>query len=61
MINTVSNFDVAQESFYHGLILGMSATFCNYYELSSNRESGYGRYDIMLKPLDCTNPGIIIE
>ena len=61
MINTVSNCDVAQESFYHGLILGMSATFCNYYELSSNRESGYGRYDIMLKPLDCNNPGIIIE
>lgn len=61
LINTVSNFDVAQESFYHGLVLGMSAAFCNYYEVSSNREDGYGRYDIRLKPLDCNNPGIIIE
>lgn len=61
LTNTVSSYDVVQESFYHGLMLGMSAVFGNYYEVTSNREDGYGRYDIRLKPLECNNPGIVIE
>lgn len=47
-------------SFYHGLVLGMVAQE-NEYHITSNRESGLGRYDVMLKPLKKDLPGIIIE
>ncbi|MCP5102754.1 MAG: AAA family ATPase, partial [bacterium] len=33
----------------------------NTHEIKSNRESGYGRYDIMILPLDITQPGYVIE
>lgn len=40
LVHTVSSHDVASEVFYHGLILGMSAVFNDYQEVTSNREEG---------------------
>lgn len=55
-----SNFDTAKgasskdapERFYHGFVLGMIVDLSGRYTIKSNRESGFGRYDIMLKPQD---------
>ncbi len=49
------------EKVYHALVLGMLVWMSGQYQIRSNRESGYGRYDIMMKPKDKTKPGIIIE
>jgi len=49
------------EKVYHALVLGMLVWLSGKYEIRSNRESGYGRYDLMLKPLDLKKQGIIIE
>ena len=57
LLETVSSFDAANrpsdrlhpERFYHGLVLGLMATECKY-EVRSNGESGYGRYDITMVP-----------
>jgi hypothetical protein len=38
--------------FYHGFVLGLMVELGDRYEMKSNRESGFGRYDIMLRPLD---------
>ncbi len=59
--NSISAFDYAHENFYHGLLLGICAVMNHLYHVDSNRESGYGRYDIQLKPLDKKLPGILIE
>lgn len=61
LLNTISSFDYAHENFYHGLILGICAIMNNRYHVDSNRESGHGRYDIQLKPMNKKLPGIIIE
>ena len=61
LVNTISSFDYAQENFYHGLMLGICAIMNNLYSVDSNKESGHGRYDIQLKPLNNSLPGIIIE
>ncbi len=58
---SVSFFDMANESFYHGLILGLCAALDRRYLLTSNRESGEGRYDICLCPKEKKLPGILIE
>jgi len=55
-----SNFDTAKgasskdapERFYHGFVLSMIVDLSGRYTIKSNRESGFGRYDIMLKPRD---------
>ena len=68
LMNTVSFYDTGKkltdlnkhESFYHGLVLGMIAQEREY-RITSNRESGRGRYDVMMKPLKKGLPGIIIE
>ena len=71
-LNTFSSFDSgkkksnrkAPENFYHGFVLGLMVDQTENYIITSNRESGYGRYDIMLEPIDKTNekyPGIVIE
>ena len=49
------------EKSYHLFVLGLLATFAGTYEVTSNRESGYDRYDIMIIPHDITKTGIIIE
>lgn len=60
LIQSVSAFDAAGENFYHGFMLGVCALFGNSY-VTSNRESGDGRYDIALSPKASKLPGIIIE
>ncbi|MDO8685306.1 MAG: AAA family ATPase [Clostridiales bacterium] len=59
-----SYFDVGgkePEKFYHAFVLGMMVSLAGEYEVKSNRESGYGRYDIMLVPVDREKKGIVIE
>ena len=71
-LNTFSSFDSgkkksnrkAPENFFHGFVLGLMVDQTENYIINSNRESGYGRYDIMLEPVDKENikyPGIVIE
>lgn len=53
IMTTFSYFDVGQnepERFYHGFVLGLIADQTNIYEIRSNRESGFGRYDVMMIP-----------
>ena len=58
----VSYHDAAQpESFYHGLLLGFSVLMDGKYRVESNKESGYGRFDIAFFPLKEGNPGVILE
>ena len=62
LLESASNFDTAHENFYHGLVLGLCAIMDNRYEVTSNRESGAGRYDISLMPkIKGLLPGILIE
>ena len=56
---SISFMDSA-ENFYHGFLLGI-LTGLQGYEKLSNRESGEGRYDIVLKPYDERQPAIILE
>ena len=49
------------ERFYHGFVLGLLVDLRGRYEVISNRESGFGRYDVMLRPLDQADDGIIME
>jgi len=61
---SLSVFDVSgkePELFYHAFVLGMLIGLRNTHEIKSNRESGYGRYDVMIIPRDNSKPGIIIE
>ena len=57
---SASYFDTAAEGFYHGFVLGLTAAFAGYY-VTSNRESGDGRYDIEMEPKLADHPGILIE
>lgn len=60
---SVSYFDTEEknESFYHALVLGMLTGLGETYEVKSNRESGYGRYDVMVIPKDKSRLGIVME
>ena len=59
---TVSVHDTAQpETFYHGLMLGLTVLLSDTYTVESNRESGYGRFDLALIPKDSANVGVIME
>lgn len=49
------------ESFYHGMMLGLCAVLSINYQVHSNRESGLGRFDIMLRPRKEDLPGVIFE
>ncbi len=49
------------ERFYHGFVLGLMVELADRYVLTSNRESGFGRYDVMLEPRRAEDDGIIIE
>ena len=55
-LNTFSYFDTGNrpsgeepERFYHGFVLGLVVDLQNRYMITSNRESGFGRYDVMLE------------
>lgn len=60
LTQSVSYFDTAGENFYHGFMLGLCALMSGFF-VTSNRESGDGRYDIQLKPIQKGLPGILIE
>ncbi|SEH28810.1 AAA family ATPase [Selenomonas sp. KH1T6] len=58
----VSFYDTAnKESFYHGLMLGMLAALVPAFEVLSNRESGYGRFDIAILPKEKETAGALLE
>jgi hypothetical protein len=46
---------------YHALVAGLLVWISNTHEIKSNRESGYGRYDIMIIPNDLTLTGYVME
>ena len=61
---SLSYFDVSGEEperVYHSFVLGMLVSLNRTHYVLSNRESGYGRYDVMVIPKDITKIGIIIE
>ena len=53
--------DAEPERFYHGFVLGMVVNLADTYKVRSNRESGYGRYDVMIEPLDKGEKAFIFE
>jgi Predicted AAA-ATPase/PD-(D/E)XK nuclease superfamily len=64
ILNSMSIHDLPSnepEKSYHLFVLGLLVMLGDRYEVKSNRESGYGRYDIMLIPKDTQENGIIIE
>lgn len=68
-LETFSSFDSGNspsdethpERFYHGFVLGMVVSLSDRYEVRSNRESGYGRYDVMIEPKDRAQKAFIFE
>lgn len=64
LLSVVSYFDIPAEEpekVYHAFVLGMLLGLQGRYEVKSNRESGYGRYDVLLIPLDPKELGIVLE
>lgn len=65
MVETVVSFhdtgEPAPENFYHAFVLGLLVWLEGIYQVRSNRESGYGRYDVLLLPEDHSKQGIILE
>lgn len=67
-LETFSFFDTGKgpsasaepERFYHGFVLGLMVDLQDNYHISSNRESGFGRYDIMLEPVEIGQSDAII-
>ena len=60
--NYVSYHDAANgESFYHGMMLGFCVLLQATHIVKSNRESGYGRFDLALIPKDNRRYGVILE
>ena len=49
------------ERFYHGFVLGLLVELRGRYLVTSNRESGFGRYDVVLEPLEKGLDAIILE
>ena len=67
-LQTFSYFDTGRgpmgdepERFYHGFVLGLLVDLSSKYIVTSNRESGFGRYDVMIEPKDKSKDAIILE
>ena len=68
-LETISFFDSGKkpsmasqpERFYHGLVLGLMMDLSDRYSITSNRESGFGRYDVMMEPKRPQDPAFILE
>ena len=68
-LQTISYFDTGKkpsgvsepERFYHGFVLGLIVELADRYTVTSNRESGYGRYDVVLEPLQKEDDAMILE
>ncbi len=65
MEQTVSSHDTGRhpEAFYHGLMVGLTASLYHneHYEIRSNKESGYGRYDYLIFSRDTSKPTLLME
>ena len=55
------SMETQPERFYHGFVLGLSVELADRYLITSNRESGFGRYDVMMEPKNGTDNAMIIE
>ena len=68
-LNTFSYFDTGKkpsgqkepERFYHGFVLGLLVDKADQYMVKSNRESGFGRYDVVMEPKEVKDPAVIME
>ncbi len=67
-MNIFSYFDTGKEPskaeperFYHGFVLGLMVDLQQDYMVTSNRESGFGRYDVMIEPRDKSKNAYILE
>ncbi len=67
-LQTFSYFDTGKnpseeepERFYHGFVLGLMVELAEEYVITSNRESGFGRYDVMMEPRNQQRNAVIIE
>ena len=68
-LNTFSYFDTGNtasgnkdpERFYHGFVLGLMVDKAKDYMTKSNRESGFGRYDVVMEPKETDHPAVIME
>ncbi len=67
-LSTFSSFDTgikpnikAPENFYHGFVLGLLVENSSEYIVRSNKESGFGRYDVIMQPKNINKPAIIME
>ena len=54
-------FGEEPERFYHGFVLGLLVDLGKDYIVTSNRESGFGRYDVMIEPKDKTKDAFVLE
>ena len=55
------SMETQPERFYHGFVLGLAVELADRYIITSNRESGFGRYDVMMEPRSGMNNAVIIE
>lgn len=67
-LDTFSSFDTGKgssekqpERFYHGFVLGLMVDKAKDYVIKSNKESGFGRYDVVMEPKDIKNTAVIME
>lgn len=68
-LQTFSYFDTGKqpsapaepERFYHGFVLGLIVDLSDRYRITSNRESGLGRYDVVMEPLDRKSRAMVLE
>ena len=49
------------ERFYHGFVLGLIVDLADRYVITSNRESGFGRYDVMIEPKNKEDDAVVLE
>jgi len=55
------SMETQPERFYHGFVLGLAVELADRYVITSNRESGFGRYDVMMEPKNGMDNAVIME
>ncbi len=55
------SMETQPERFYHGFVLGLAVELADRYVITSNRESGFGRYDVMMEPKNGMGNAVIME
>ena len=55
------SIETQPERFYHGFVLGLAVELADRYIITSNRESGFGRYDVMMEPKNGMDNAVIME